>query len=256
MSSNIRIVELSRPALSNPVLIQGLPGLGFVGKIAVDFLIDQLKPTKIAEMYSPYMTLPDGDVGVKVELNSTFTLPSYEFYAYAGKSNAIFLTADAQPSPWGQYNVAWESLNFAEGYGCKSLIALGGYALQRRNMDVVYAVANEPNIVEDLGKRYNVLPAQSGMIKGAFGIMLGVGKGRGIKCTGLLGSTAGAYPDVRSSRNVVRIIAEMFGFPVDLSEIDKKVEDIERRVEQFRIINVPNQQGEERAGSVPRGYIT
>ena len=256
MSTNIRIVELSRPALDNPILIQGLPGLGFVGKLAVDFLIDQLKPAKFAMLYSPHMTLPDGDVGVKVELDSTFTLPSYEFYAYTDRAHIIFLTGDAQPNPWGQYNVAWDVLNFVEGYGCKSLVSLGGYALQRRSTDIVYAVASEPNMVDDLRKKFNVQPAQSGMIKGAFGVMLGLGKGRNIKCLGLLGATTGAYPDLRASRNVVRLIADMFDLPVNLSEMDKKVKDIESRVDQFRVVNVPAPQREEREGGVPRGFIT
>ncbi len=33
---------------NNPVLIEGLPGLGLVGKIAIRYLIKQLKPQKIA----------------------------------------------------------------------------------------------------------------------------------------------------------------------------------------------------------------
>ena len=31
------------PKLDNPVFIEGLPGIGNVGKVAVDFLIDEIK---------------------------------------------------------------------------------------------------------------------------------------------------------------------------------------------------------------------
>ena len=38
--------------VNNPVLIEGLPGIGNVGKIVVDFLIDQLKHELVYEIYS------------------------------------------------------------------------------------------------------------------------------------------------------------------------------------------------------------
>ena len=38
--------------LKNPILIEGLPGIGNVGKIAVDFLIDQLKHKIMYTIYS------------------------------------------------------------------------------------------------------------------------------------------------------------------------------------------------------------
>ena len=39
---------------NNPVLIEGLPGLGLVGKIALRYLIKQLKAKKVAYLYSPH----------------------------------------------------------------------------------------------------------------------------------------------------------------------------------------------------------
>lgn len=224
----------------------------------MDFLIDQLKPIKFAELYSPNIALPDGDVGVTVELDSTFTLPKYEFYAYMKKKpHVILLTGDTQPNPWGQYNVAKCVLDFVENLGCKSLVALGGYAIQRREMNIVYAVASESNMVNELKEKFNVQPAQSGMIKGAFGVMLGLGKERNIKCLGLLGATVGTYPDLRASRNVIRMVANMFDLPVVLNDMDKKIEDMESRVKRFREVSrtIPTREEQEN-GEPPRGYIT
>ncbi|MFH0748327.1 MAG: PAC2 family protein [Candidatus Bathyarchaeota archaeon] len=240
-----------------PILIQGLPGLGFIGKIAVDFLIDQLKPTKFAELYSSYIALPDGDIGVTVELNSTYTLPKYEFFAYTeNKPHLILLTGDTQPRPWGQYNIAKGVLDFVEDFGCKTLIALGGYALQRRDMNAIYAVASEPETVNDLKGKFDVHPAQSGMIKGAFGVMLGVGKGKNMKCLGLLGATIGSYPDLQAARNVVQLLANLFELPINLSDMDKKIEDMEIRVKRFKDISstYPGR-GTQEEGS-RQGYIT
>jgi len=42
------IKELQQVQSANPVLIEGLPGLGLVGKIVMRYLIKQLKAQKIA----------------------------------------------------------------------------------------------------------------------------------------------------------------------------------------------------------------
>lgn len=43
---------LSRVKMKDPVLIEGLPGIGNVGKIAVDFLVENLKAKAIVEIRS------------------------------------------------------------------------------------------------------------------------------------------------------------------------------------------------------------
>ena len=40
------------PKLNKPILIEGLPGIGNVGKLAVDFVIDELKAEKLYSLFS------------------------------------------------------------------------------------------------------------------------------------------------------------------------------------------------------------
>jgi len=44
--------ELEKIKYKNPIMIEGLPGIGNVGKIAVDFIIEILKPIKVFELIS------------------------------------------------------------------------------------------------------------------------------------------------------------------------------------------------------------
>ena len=51
--------------LHNPILLVGLPGIGNVGSLVVQYLIQQLNAKEFAELYShhfPYMVIvtPDG----------------------------------------------------------------------------------------------------------------------------------------------------------------------------------------------------
>ncbi|MEE8570588.1 MAG: PAC2 family protein [Candidatus Bathyarchaeia archaeon] len=249
------IIEFEKPELKDPVLVQGLPGVGFVGKIALDFFIEELKPLKIAEAYSTYLTLPDGDVGVKVGSNGAYTLPKYEFYVYQDDtSQTIFLTGDTQPSPWGQYRVAEEVLDFVGGYGCKTVIALGGYSTPQ-NLEAVYAICNDLTLIDDFRSRVKI--ARGGVIKGAFGVLLGLGQKRGMNCLGLLGATRGVYPDPLSSRNVVQVVADMLNLPVDLKGLDKNIADVESKMKRLQRIRrgVPKQQGQGRQRELPGAYI-
>src|SRR6266568_2339426 len=187
-----RINELSKVSLREPVLIQGLPGLGYVGKVAVDFFIEKLRPRKIAELYSSYLLFPDGNLGINISEDGTYSLPRYEFYAFGEREpHAIFLTGDAQPSVTGQYEVASTVLDFAQRFGCKAVYTMGGYGTRSGNdVGAVYAVVGESVLGEKL-RKMGAKMARGGAITGAAGVILGIGRQRGLQCAGLLGATAG-----------------------------------------------------------------
>ncbi|MEK6853823.1 MAG: PAC2 family protein, partial [Nanoarchaeota archaeon] len=48
----VRQLAKSIPKLSRAVLIAGLPGIGNVGKVAVDFMIEELGAEKLYEFFS------------------------------------------------------------------------------------------------------------------------------------------------------------------------------------------------------------
>src|SRR5947208_16872886 len=113
--SDTRIHELAQVELKEPVLIQGLPGLGYVGKVAVDYFIEKLKPVKMAELYSSYLLFPDDNLGINIPEDGTYSLPRYEFYGYGEKDpNVILLTEDAQPSANRHDQVAAVDLGVAQ----------------------------------------------------------------------------------------------------------------------------------------------
>ena len=39
---SIMMIEKERPQLKDPILVEGLPGVGNVGKLAADHLVEQL----------------------------------------------------------------------------------------------------------------------------------------------------------------------------------------------------------------------
>ncbi len=235
MSDDTRIHELSKVEMKEPVLIQGLPGLGFVGKAAVDYFIEKLKPKKFAELYSSYLLFPDGNLGINISEDGTYSLPKYEFYSFTEKEpNVIFLTGDAQPSVTGQYEVASKVLDFAQQFGCRAVFTMGGYGTRSGNdVGAVYGVVGDSNIGERL-KKMGAKLAKGGAVTGAAGVILGIGRQRGLQCAGLLGATSGTYPDLEAARAVIQMLVGLTGMPVELKDLDSEIEDMRKKMEKFR----------------------
>ena len=52
MQTQVKILD--KVKLKDPVLIEGLPGIGNVGRIAAGYLVSELNMKKFAELYSPH----------------------------------------------------------------------------------------------------------------------------------------------------------------------------------------------------------
>lgn len=258
MFADTRINELSKPNLAEPVLIQGLPGLGYVGKVAADYFIEKLKPVKTAELYSSYLLFPDGNLGINISEDGTYSLPKYEFYTFNGKQpNIILLTGDAQPSVTGQYEVASMVLDFVDKYGCKSVFTMGGYGTRSGNdVGAVYAVVSDSELGDRL-KKLGAKIAKGGAVTGAAGVILGIGRQRRLQCAGLLGATTGVYPDLEAARAVIQMLTGLLNVPVDLKDLDTEIEDMRKRMERFRRTELEEpKEGEEKLEEGKDRYIT
>src|SRR3989344_6479049 len=82
--------------LKNPLFIEGLPGIGNVGKIAVDFLIEELKAKKLYTFFShkfPHSVFVNEDNLVEVPKLEMY----YKQFRDHSKKDLLLLTGDIQP---------------------------------------------------------------------------------------------------------------------------------------------------------------
>ena len=178
--------------LDNPIFIEALPGLGHVGKLAADHMIDELNATKFAEIYSPSFppqVLIKEDGIIDNMLNELYYLKD------VGEDNLdlIILVGNTQAlSPEGQYLVCQDILEFVKGYGISSIVTMGGMAIPQpvENPNVYGAATNEAN-VELLKEAEIGIRSNDGGIVGASGLFLGLGVRQGIEGICLMGETPG-----------------------------------------------------------------
>ena len=225
------------PKLKNPILIEGLPGIGNVGKLAVEHLIDSIGASKFAEIYSK-----DFPPQVFINPDGTVELVKNELYYWKAKKkdqkNLILLTGDYQGlSSHGQYELVEKILDIAEELGVKEMFTLGGYGLgQDIEKPKVLCATTNVNLVKKM-KKYGAVFKKNepgGGIVGASGLILGLGKLRGLEGTCFMGETPGYLVDPKSAKAVLKILMKITKINVNLSALEKKAKEIEQIAHQLR----------------------
>lgn len=234
---DIMIVYTEKPDLEEPVFIEGLPGVGNVGKLAAEHMIDELKATKFATVISKYFP-PQ----VVVRDDGTVKLVCNELYYVKGEGrpDLIILVGDYQGlSPEGQYELTYEILDMAEGFGVKRIFTLGGYGLGKMVEEPrVLGAATSKEMVDkmkEMGVVFQEGEPGSGIV-GASGLLLGLGQMRGIEAVCLMGETSGYFVDPKSARKVLMVLSETLGIEIDFAALEDKAAQIDKITSRFKEI--------------------
>ena len=217
--------------LDNPIFIEALPGLGHVGKLAADHMIDELNATKFAEIYSPSFppqVLIKEDGIIDNMLNELYYLKD------VGEDNLdlIILVGNTQAlSPEGQYLVCQDILEFVKGYGISSIITMGGMAIPQpvENPNVYGAATNEAN-VELLKEAEIGIRSNDGGIVGASGLFLGLGVRQGIEGICLMGETPGYFIDAESAEAILKKLSLLLNFEINTDKLDERAEETRKMI--------------------------
>jgi len=228
-----------KPKLKNPVLIEGLPGIGNVGKLAVEHLIDSINATKFAELHCK-----DFPPQVFINTDGTIKLVNNEFYYWNAKNknqrDLLLLTGDYQGlSSEGQYELVEKILDVSQEFNVDEIYTLGGYGLGHEiNEPNVLCATTDKNLVKIMKKHGAIFKKNEpgGGIVGASGLLLGLGKLRNIKGVCLMGETPGYLVDPRSAKAVLDIIMKITNVKINLGALEKKAKEIEHIAHQLKEI--------------------
>ena len=218
---------LERPELKNTVLIEGLPGIGLVGKLAADHMLDELKAKKFIDMYS--LHLPPQ---VAINDDGTVKLVNMEFYYWKdSKTDIILLVGDFQGlTPEGQYQLAEKTIEIAEQFDVKRIYTLGGLATGMITKNpTVFGAATTKKLADELEK-YGIVFRGGGAIFGASGLLLGLGMQKDIEAVCLMGETHGQIIDAKSAEAVLEKLTKILKIKIDMTELVKKARETEEQM--------------------------
>ncbi len=223
----------SLPSLNRPILVEGLPGIGNVGKIAVDFIIDKTKAEKLYDISSN--TMPHS---VFVNEDNLIDMPRIEMYykkTKGTKPDLLLLTGDVQPSDEVSCHEFCEDiLVIAKKFKAKELITIGGIGLQDvPKTPKVYITGNDKAMVSRYCKGTKVsnkIYGVVGPIVGASGLLLGLSmKKKKIPAVSLLAETI-SHPyflGIKGAREVLKALNIKLRLDINLKELDKEIKSLE-----------------------------
>jgi uncharacterized protein (TIGR00162 family) len=250
MVCKIQIYE--KPRLNKPILIEGLPGIGFVASIAALHLIQELKAKPFAEIRSSSfqdfaITAGDGKA----------RFPTSELYYHKGREKAecdlIILHGNTQAlTTFGQYELCGHILNIARDLGCQYVVTLGGLRREDKvsTPPKLYCAASDTKTLKEaLNLGAEII---EGQIFGVAGLLIGLSKFWNMRGFCLLAETPGFYPDAQAAREALNAVCKMLNLKVNMSRLEVAADTTREILESFGLIT---QQPQEKTREEPRWHI-
>lgn len=258
MNAEIKLLKRFKP--SKLTLVCGLPGIAYIGKLSVEYLIQQLKAELVGEVYSkhfpPYVIIREDGI---VELLRN------ELNLLKGKAgqDVLFLSGNAQSfSPEGQYEIAEKVLDLATEKGVIRVYSVAALVTDRPFETAgVFCAATSPAILEEV-KAHGAQPLDHGMIGGENGIILGLARKRGIEGACLMAETHGYQTptgeyviDPRAAKAALNVLTKVLGLKVDMEPLEKQAMQMDEAMAKMAEIERKVREEMTQAGKKP-SYVT
>ncbi|MEM1951257.1 MAG: proteasome assembly chaperone family protein [Candidatus Nitrosocaldus sp.] len=230
----IKTVYVNKPPrLNEPYMICGFPGSGYVGKLAVEHLVQELKAKPLIDIYSysfPPQVVIRQDGTVELMKNSIYYWQNdgKKHVSNSNNNDLLLLTADAQPlTPEGEHLLAEAIMDIAAELNAKMVFTLAAY-ITGVFMDKprVYVTATRTDMIEEFKSR-GMATMDSGSITGMNGLLLGMARLKGIDGVCLLAETSGYVVDAKASQAVLKSLLELVNMSIDMSSLEKRAKDTE-----------------------------
>jgi hypothetical protein len=242
------IKVIKKVKLEDPILIEGLPGVGHVGKLVAEHIVEELNAEKIIEIYSPHFP-------PQVLINDDFIaeLVKNEVYAYKSdnKIDILIVVGDHQSvTNEGHYEISGIILDIAQEYDVKRIYTLGGYGTgQLVENGTVLGAVNNIDMIEEM-KKYGIEfrdNEPAGGIVGVSGLVLGMSRFRDIDAACLMGITSGYLVDPKSAQAVLDVLCEILDLKIDTQALEDRAKEMEKII--AKIVEIEQMQMQHEIGT-------
>ncbi|NJD78217.1 MAG: proteasome assembly chaperone family protein [Candidatus Methanoperedens sp.] len=200
----------------NPIVIAGFPGIGLVGNITCQHIIEELEMKYIGSIDSRYFP------PLAVLFNGIITMPVriYE----SSKKGIIIIISDIPIHPTASYDISKALIEWVLSIKADSIISIAGIATttgERR----VFGGATNAEMLEKIKDKTEIF--QVGTISGISGSIMTECYLRNIHAVSLLGETPGPNPDPRAAVEVINVLNKIFDLSINKEKLMNQAEQIE-----------------------------
>ncbi|MCX6668486.1 MAG: proteasome assembly chaperone family protein [Methanothrix sp.] len=218
----IQVILEKEPSVKNPILIEGFPGIGLVGNIASQYIVNELKMTYLGAMSSKFFP------PLAVLLGGVVNMP-VRIYEDASKG-IVILTADVPVHPLASYDIGREIVSWAESINVREVVCLAGITVMS-DQHRVFGAASKKELLDRIKEMTEVF--ELGTITGITGSIMNECRIRNIPAICLLGETASAEPDPRAAMATVETLNKIYGLGVSTAKLAEQAEQIEVQMAQL-----------------------
>jgi len=232
-NNDVKII--TKPVQSkNPVLIEGFPGIGLVGNIASQHMIEEMDMEYIGSIESRYFP----SIAVLYEGLINMPVRVYESVEH----NLIIVISDIPISHSVSYDVSNALVDWAESINVKEIASIAGIAIMDGEHKV-FGAATTQEMLDRIKDEVEVF--QMGTISGISGSVMAECLLRGIPALSLLGATKTQNPDPRAASDVIGVLNKLYGLSIDTERLIKQAERIEIELQKLsEDVQASEQKGE------------
>jgi proteasome assembly chaperone (PAC2) family protein len=228
-------INFNKIKLNKPIVFIGLPGIGLVGKIAVDTIVKKTKAKKVGTIrgdFFPPMVFVNEQSKIQESCDEIY-------YLNSGKQDFIFISGDFQPSLDSidsfplHYKFAKELANFIKSINAKEVYSIAGINVgdTRITKEPELFYASNKFVKEELKKKLK--PTKNTTISGIAGLILSETEKFNIPATCILGETsAKIYGDFESAKSILIYMQEKFKIKFDMKEVEEEAKKISNAFKQ------------------------
>jgi uncharacterized protein (TIGR00162 family) len=225
-----QIEYLSKPKLKDPILIEGLPGIGNVGKIAMDFLIENVNAKKIIEIYSSYYPH-----SVFINEKNLIDIPVISIYHInINKQDFLLMAGDVQPIDEPScYEFCEAAMDIFKEFKGKKVITLGGIGLQKiPKKPKVFITGTNKVYIKSFRHVNDKIYGVVGPIIGVTGVLIGVAQRRKVPAVSLLSQTFAhpAYLGIKGAKEILHVLNDKYQMKIDLGKLSEEIDEIEKEL--------------------------
>ena len=200
----------------NPVLIEGFPGIGLVGNIASQQMIDELDMGYVGSIdsryFPPIAVLYEGLINMPVRI--------YESVEH----NLVIVVSDIPINPSVSYDVSKALVEWAKSINVKEIVSIAGIATMGEERKV-FGAATDEVMLERIKDKVELF--QMGTISGISGSVMGECLVNEIPAISLLGATQSQNPDPRAAVVVIEVLNSLYDLSIDTESLIGQAEQIE-----------------------------
>jgi uncharacterized protein len=218
----VKITLERETTVKNPVLIEGFPGIGLVGNIASQYIVNELNMTYLGAMSSRYFP------PLAVLLGGIVNMP-VRIYEDAGK-DLVVVTSDIPIHPMVSYDIGREVVSWAQSINAKEVVCMAGITVMGEQHRVFGAVSKN-DLLDRLKDKAEIF--ELGTITGITGSIMNECRLRNIPAICLLGETASAEPDPRAAIAAVETLNKIYDLGVSTAKLSEQADQIEVQMHQL-----------------------